>query len=468
VAKDPENIDLFGGGPRDEDGDDAPPRDGDAGSPDRANLAQAPAPDAPLADRMRPRTLDELAGQAEALRPGGFLRRAIEDDKVPSLILWGPPGCGKTSLANVVAHHTRAHVASFSAVLGGIKEVRALIAEAEARRRTGTRTILFVDEIHRFNKAQQDGFLPHVESGTIRLIGATTENPSFALNNALLSRCRVVTLKALDDGAVSALVARALVDEERGLGALHLEAAEGFTMAVAMAADGDARRALNLLEQAADMAASRGQTTLDVKTLGHVLAQAPARYDRDGDAHYDNASAFIKSMRGSSPDAALFYAARMLEAGEEPLFLLRRILIFASEDIGNADPRALQVALAAFEAFERLGMPEGKHPIAQAITYCATAPKSNASYAAWEAARADALAQANAPVPDHLRNAPTALARSLGHAKGYVYPHDRPGHFVRTEYLPERIAGRRYYRPTGQGYERHILDRLKAWWGFDD
>ena len=417
----------------------------------------------PLADRMRPRTLDEVVGQEKVLSAGGFLHEAVANDRLPSIMLWGPPGCGKTSLARVVANHTEAVVEVFSAVLGGIKDVREIARRAEQRRRAGTRTILFVDEIHRFNKAQQDGFLPHVEKGTITLIGATTENPSFALNSALLSRCRVVKLDPLSVQDVETLLDRALHDEERGLGSSALTAGDGFLGAVAEMADGDARRGLNLLEQAVEHTTAQGKTELTLVALRAVLERGPLRYDRDGDAHYDTISAFIKSMRGSDPDAALYYAARMIEAGEEPLFLLRRILIFASEDVSNADPRALQLALAAYQAFQRLGVPEGYLPLAQAITFCATAPKSNASYAGWNKAVEEVKQSGNLEIPMHLRNAPTKLMKELGYGGGYQYPHDAPDHFVSETYLPDAIQGRRFYEPSGQGYEKHIATRLADW-----
>ena len=432
---------------------------------DLFNLSDDETADSPLADRMRPRTLDEIVGQEEPLSEGGFLREAVANDRVPSLIFWGPPGCGKTTLACVIANRTEAVFEPFSAVLGGIKEVRIIVARAKTRRASGRRTILFVDEIHRFNKAQQDGFLPHVERGVVTLIGATTENPGFSINNALLSRCRVVKLEPLGAPALEKLLTRALDDQERGLGELELKADPRFIRLVADVADGDARRALNLLEQAAQHAIHLETKELEPALLKTVLERAPHRYDRQGDAHYDTVSAFIKSMRGSDPDAALYYAARMLDSGEDPLFLLRRVLIFASEDVGNADPRALQVALAAHQAFERLGLPEGVLPLAQAITYCATAPKSNASYNAWNEAKKDVQTTGSLEIPLHLRNAPIELMKQLGHGKGYQYPHDHTGHFVDERYLPDELENRHYYQPTGQGYERYIVQRLEQWRG---
>ena len=423
---------------------------------------------APLADRMRPRSLDELLGHERVLGRHRFLASAIRTDRLPSLILWGPPGSGKTSLAHVIAQSTQAHFEPFSAVLGGVKEVREIIAAAKQRLRVdGRRTLLFVDEIHRFNKAQQDAFLPHVEAGTIVLIGATTENPSFALTAALLSRCRVVSLEPLGEEAVARLLGRALDDEERGLGRLDLEADEGVLSAVARAADGDARRALNLLEQAASYAAERGGR-IDEECVTEAASAQPLRYDRAGDQHYDVVSAFIKSLRGSDPDAAMYWMVRMLDAGEDPRFILRRLVVFAAEDVGNADPRALQVAVAALQAFELIGLPEGAIPIAQAVTYCATAPKSNASYAALGDARRAAREGGSLDVPVHLRNAPTSLAKQLGHGEGYRYPHDAPGGWVPDHYLPDALRGARFYEPRGYGYEKYIKDRLDRWRGTRD
>jgi putative ATPase len=419
--------------------------------------------DVPLADRMRPQRLEEVEGQPGIVGPGSFLARALAADRLPSLILWGPPGSGKTTLARLTAAYTKARFVPFSAVLGGVKDVRAIIDEARRRRvENGVRTILFVDEIHRFNKAQQDAFLPHVEDGTVVLIGATTENPSFYVNSALLSRCRVVRLEPLPAEAVARVLRRTLDEPQRGLGPGAPAFDDEAVVRIAELADGDARRALNLLEQAAQHARTEGRQRLDRAAVDEALARPGLRHDRSGDQHYDVVSAFIKSLRGSDPDAALYWMLRMLEAGEEPLFVLRRLVIFAAEDIGNADPRALQVALAAMEAFRFLGLPEGRIPMAQACTYLAAAPKSNASYAALNAAAEEARAAGALPVPLHLRNAPTGLAKSLGHGAEYRYPHDWPGHFVPdATYLPDALRGRVYYEPSDQGLEQKIGERLR-------
>lgn len=419
---------------------------------------------APLAERLRPQTLAEIVGQSETLSGDGFLSQAIRADRLVSMILWGPPGCGKTTLAAVMARMTSCHFEAFSAVLGGVKEIRGIVDSAKSRFHHGIRTLLFVDEIHRFNKSQQDALLPHVEDGTLTLVGATTENPSFALNAALLSRCKVIVLKPIPQDALVQLCKRALADPRRGLGMLELKPEEAALVQLASLAEGDARRALNLLEQASFWCAARHQTVLNAEAVQAAADGRVLTYDRSGDEHYNVISAFIKSMRGSDPDAAIYYMCRMLDAGEDPMFVLRRLIIFASEDIGNADPRALQLAVAASQAFTQLGMPEGAIPMAQAVTYCACAPKSNASYVALNAAREDIRLTGSLAVPAHLRNAPTALLRDMGAGKDYVYPHDHPGAFVaNVRYLPDRLVGKRYYDPKGAGYERTIRERLEYW-----
>ncbi|NOZ02812.1 MAG: replication-associated recombination protein A [Deltaproteobacteria bacterium] len=418
----------------------------------------------PLAERMRPKNLDEMIGQDEALGRDGFLRSAILQDAVPSMVLWGPPGSGKTSLARVVANSTSARFIPFSAVLSGVKEIRLVVKEASALWRSESRrTILFVDEIHRFNKAQQDAFLPHVEAGTITLIGATTENPFFEVTSPLLSRCRVVRLEPLGTKDIVKLARRAMEDVERGLGGRGVTISDPVLEIMAKAADGDGRRALNLLEAAVDLAGRRGLDTVSHDLLDAASSGPSLRYDRAYEEHYNVISAFIKSMRGSDPDAALYYMARMLEGGEDPAFVCRRMIIFASEDISNADPRALQVAVAAKDAWEYLGMPEAAIPMAQAATYLATAPKSNASYRALREAQKAVRKTGSLEVPMHIRNAPVKGMAAMGYGQGYAYPHDYEGHWLPENYLPEALRDSRFYEPSEAGYERHIRERLDAW-----
>jgi putative ATPase len=421
----------------------------------------------PLAERMRPRTLDEVVGQEEILAPGKPLREAIERDLLQSIILWGPPGTGKTTLARLIAAMTRAHFVPFSAVLAGIKEIKEVMATAQLRRRRdGTRTIVFVDEIHRFNKAQQDAFLPRVEAGDIVLIGATTENPSFEVNAALLSRSKVFVLQPLTEAAVETILRRALTDAERGVRDPEIVVSDAAIGAIARFANGDARSALNLLEFAAASAPMDPETCrrqLDLPQLEHSIQRRSLLYDKGGEEHYNLISALHKSMRNSDPDAAVYWVARMLEAGEDPLYIARRLVRFASEDIGNADPQALTVAVAAKDAAHFIGMPEGNTALAQAAIYLATAPKSNAVYAAYNAAADDAHRMAAEPVPLHLRNAPTKLMKSLDYGKGYEYAHDAPDAVTGMDCLPPSLEGRRYYRPADRGFEKEIGRRLEGW-----
>jgi len=425
------------------------------------SLRNAPPP--PLAERMRPRRLDEILGQEHLLGPGRWLRRALEADSFPSLILWGPPGVGKTTIARVLSESTQRVFAPFSAVLGGVPELRGLLAEADENLRyRGKGTVLFVDEIHRFNRAQQDAFLPHVERGTVTLIGATTENPAFALNAAVLSRAKVARLEPLEPRHLVTLLERALHDTERGLGQHGPSATPAVLGALAQAADGDARRALGLLELVVARALERQlEGPLDESVLEGVLDESILRHDRAGDAHFDLLSAFIKSMRGTDPDAAVYYLMRMIEAGEDPLQLLRRMIIFASEDVGNADPRALPLAVAADEAFRRLGLPEGLYPLTHACLFLSSCPKSGAVGPAFHGARELIGKTGSLPVPDKLRNAPTSLAKSLGHGSAYRSPHADPHGYVPGEtYLPEAILGSEFYQPTQHGLERSIKDKL--------
>jgi putative ATPase len=425
---------------------------------------RAPARRPPLADRMRPRSLDEMVGQEEWVAPGAPLRALAESDALPSLILWGPPGCGKTTLARLLAGDPqRSAFVALSAVTSGVRDVRAVVETSAREAARGRRTVLFLDEIHRFNRAQQDALLPHVEHGTVTLIGATTENPSFEVIGPLLSRCRVFVLRPLDPAAIEALVRRALADPERGLGAAELEAEPEFAAALVGLADGDARRALGLLEAAAERARVRGERALSLEGLREVAGRRLLLHDRDREEHYNVVSAFIKSLRASDPDAALYWGARMLEAGEDPRFLARRMLVFASEDVGNADPSALALAVAAYEAVERIGMPEARINLGQAICYLACAPKSNAAYLGIERALDAVRSHGSPPVPLHLRNAPTPLLRELGYGQGYRYPHDAPGGFVAEPNLPDALAGSRFYEPGDTGLEAAIAARLADW-----
>ena len=425
---------------------------------------------APLAERMRPRNFDEFVGQEHILASDRVLRRSIAADRLPSFILWGPPGTGKTTLARLVATVTEAHFEPVSAVTSGVADLRRIVAEARDRQGMyQRRTILFVDEIHRFNKAQQDVILPHVEDGTVTFIGATTENPSFEVNAPLLSRCRVFALQALTGEEVASIVERALEDGQRGLGELKLSLETEALNHLVNIANGDARVALNALETAAFAVSSdtSGGVAITVEVISDALQRRSPLYDKAGEGHYDTISAFIKSVRGSSPDGALYWLARMLEAGEDPMFIARRLVILASEDIGLAEPQALPLAVAAQQAVHFLGMPEARIPLAQATVFLATAPKSNTAYMALERALADVRGKPNDPVPLHLRNAVTGLMRAMDYGKGYRYSHDYTGHFVEQEYLPHSLRDARYYFPAPQGREREIEERMREWWGDD-
>jgi putative ATPase len=421
----------------------------------------------PLAERMRPETLDEVAGQDQVVGPGQLIRRAIESDRIFSMILWGPPGCGKTTLARIVARETRSYFAQFSAVLSGVKEIRAVVdAAREQLRGRRRRTIVFVDEIHRFNKAQQDAFLHHVEEGLVTLIGATTENPSFEVIAPLLSRCRVIPLKALSAEAIAQILTRAVADEHRGLGLMHLDVDPEALAHLAHLADGDARRGLNLLEIVASLlpdAPAQGPRHIGLPAIDAALRQTSLRYDKSGDAHYNLISAFHKSLRGSDPDAALYWLQRMLSAGEDPLYAARRMVRFASEDVGNADPMALTVALNATETYRLLGSPEGELALGQAAAYLATAPKSNSVYVACNAVKAAVAQTGTLEVPLHIRNAPTGLMRQLGYGKGYRYAHDYREGYVPQDYLPDALKATVFYRPSDRGYEKLIKQRLERW-----
>jgi putative ATPase len=412
---------------------------------------------------MRPNNLEEFVGQEHLLGSGKLLSGMVRAGKLRSLILWGPPGSGKTTLAQILAASAGAACVHFSAVTSGVKDLKKIIQDAERLLRQGKTTVLFVDEIHHFNKSQQDNFLPHVERGTLTLIGATTENPSFEVISPLLSRCQVLVLKTLTPANLGTIIDRALNDHERGLGQLDLSLAQEAREFLIQQSQGDCRVALNTLEAAATLAETDKQKEIGLAQLQEALQKKPLQYDKAGEEHYNVISAFIKSMRGSDPDAALYWMMRMIEAGEDPLFIARRMVIFAAEDIGNADPRALQVAVAAKDAVHFVGLPEGRIPLAQAVTYLATAPKSNASYKAMLAAAADVEASGALPVPIHLRNAPTNLMKELGYGKDYKYAHDYDGHIADQEHLPKELLDRRYYSPSESGYEKQIKERLQFW-----
>jgi len=432
---------------------------------DTLNSADSPlSPQSPLAERMRPMTIEEFLGQEHIMGREKFLSSVVRGGKLPSMILWGPPGTGKTTLSRILARSAGAEYVELSAVTSGVKEIRAVIKEAKDRKLRGRKTLLFMDEIHRFNKSQQDAFLHSVEDGTLTLIGATTENPSFELNAPLLSRCRVIVLKALDEAVLKKIITSAITNAERGLGRIEATVDPEAVDFIVQQAQGDARSALNCLELSFMIAAPNkaGIRHITTHITREALQKKTLRYDRSGEEHYNIISAFIKSMRASDADAALYWLARMVEAGEDPLFIVRRMVIFASEDIGNADPRAINVAVSVKSALEFIGMPEGWIPLAQAAVYLATAPKSNASYTAYKEALRDVREKGYLPVPLHLRNAPTSLMKKLGYSGGYKYPHNYEGAVVEQECLPDKLSEKAYYRPTERGYEKKIRDAIRA------
>jgi len=422
----------------------------------------------PLAAKMRPQTFAEFVGQEHLVADGRVLRKCIEADQLPSMVFWGPPGSGKTTLAHIIANVTRAQSSPLSAVSAGVADLRRVIGEAKKRlKSSGQRTILFVDEIHRFNKAQQDAVLPFVENGTVTFIGATTENPSFEVIAPLLSRCRVFRLNPLSDSEVRLIVERVIKDVERGLGKFQITISEEALRHLVTMSNGDARVALNALEMAASatLPDASGLRSISLSAIEEALQHRALLYDKSGDQHYDLISALHKSLRGSDPDAALYWLGRMLEAGEDPLYIARRLVRFASEDVGVADPQALVIAVAAQQAVHFVGLPEGNLALAEAVVYLAAAPKSNSLYQAYSRVQEDIQQGRNEPVPLHLRNPVTDLMRRMGHGQGYKYAHDYPDHFVRQQNLPPSLQGKRYYVPTEQGYEKEIADRLKKWWG---
>jgi putative ATPase len=422
----------------------------------------------PLAARMRPQTFAEFVGQGHLVAEGRVFRKCIEADQLPSMVFWGPPGSGKTTLAHIIANVTRAQFSSLSAASAGVADLRHVIGEAKKRlKSSGQRTILFVDEIHRFNKAQQDAVLPFVENGTVTFIGATTENPSFEVIAPLLSRCRVFRLNVLSDEEVKLIVERAIKDVERGLGKFQITISEEALRHLVTMSNGDARVALNALEMAAfaTLPDGSGLRSINLSAIEEALQHRALLYDKSGDQHYDLISALHKSLRGSDPDAALYWLGRMLEAGEDPLYIARRLVRFASEDVGMADPQALMIAVAAQQAVHFVGLPEGNLALAEAVVYLAAAPKSNSLYQAYSRVQEDIQQGRNEPVPLHLRNPVTGLMRQMGYGRGYKYAHDYPDHFVKQQNRPPSLQGKRYYVPTEQGYEKEIAARLKKWWG---